>query len=147
MASQESIIMMAAASQRGLETSATTNLRKEQRTPIREDEFWLIETDIAELPFEVDFTPPDDSYGNIKPLWSCDDPNASEGRAKKLVFVNVVRTEALDVLQLLSSYASSCHAGFVSTGKEIWRCQNFSREPDNWLTICLFRSYVFGAVL
>lgn len=116
--SQESVSILStgsASTQRELETTVLNELlRKEKRSPIREDEFWLTETDAAVLPFDVDYVPPDALWGELEPMWSCND-NAT--RTKKLIFVNIVRTEALAFQELLSSYASSCRAGFISTGK------------------------------
>ena len=101
--------------QRELEVDDFSSRNLENRTPIREDEFWLTESDSAVLPFEVAFVPPDDKYGALEPMWKCDE--GEESRSKKLIFVNVVRSEAMAVQDLLATYAASCHAGFVSTGK------------------------------
>ncbi|CAB9519024.1 expressed unknown protein [Seminavis robusta] len=87
-----------------------SNRRDEQRKSLRRDEFWLIDSDTVILPFDVDYTPPDDSFGSFDPLWSCDD----EERPKKLVFVNIVRSDAMRVQELLKNYAKQCHAGFLS---------------------------------
>ena len=103
-----------------LEVEGTIGPRRpEVRKPIRTDEFWLTESDYAYLPFEINFVPPDDSCGKLQPVWSCHDPNVTStvGRSKKLVYVHPVRTEADLITDLISSYATSCHAGYASTGK------------------------------
>lgn len=87
--------------------------RPERRIPVTRDEFWIKDSDTVTLPFEVDYVPPDDSWGKVEPMWNC----RTVDRSKKLVFVNIVRSEARAVQELLSSYASSCHAGFLSVGK------------------------------
>ena len=107
--------ILSSSSQRGLETTTNSFAKQKIRTPIRQDEFWLTESDAAVLPFDVEFSPPDASWGRLEPMWRCNDDSE---RSKKLIFVNIVRTEALEFQQLLSSYASSCRAGFVSTGEQ-----------------------------
>lgn len=93
------------------------NRRPENRTPPLYDEFWLTASDMAILPFDVDFEGLDDSYGTIQPAAYCNEHNATEGGSPtKIIFSHVVRTEASWVQDFLSAYASSCHAGFVSTG-------------------------------
>lgn len=91
--------------------------KKERRIPVKEDEFWLTDSDTAILPFDIDFEAPDSPYGELHPIPSCDSTNATGERPKKLIFVHVVRTEAFLVHDLLSSYANSCHAGYAVAGK------------------------------
>jgi hypothetical protein len=90
----------------------SSNQHSEQRIPVSRDEFWMKETDAVTLPFEVDYVPPDDAWGKVEPMWTC----STVERPKKLVFVNMVRSEASAVQDLISSYAASCHAGFMSVG-------------------------------
>ena len=86
---------------------------EEQRVPLRPDEFWVTDSDNVTLPFELDYVPPDETWGKVEPMWNC----TTRNRSKKLVFVHVVRSEAMVVQDLLSSYASACHAGFMSVGR------------------------------
>lgn len=93
------------------------NRKEEQRNPVEADEFWLLDDESAFLPFAVDFVPPDESYGKFQPLSYCKQQNATRtinDHATKIVFVQIVRTEAFWVQDFLKTYASSCHAGFVA---------------------------------
>ena len=121
--------------------------KKEQRIPIEPGEFWLTESDNAVLPFDVYFTPPDESYGKLETLPSCnnDKHNATKGaKPTKIIFAHVVRTEAFRVHDFLASYASSCHAGFASAGKFLhWvvlatRTESTHQSPEIYELIHIF---------
>ena len=117
------------------------NRLAENRTPPLYDEFWLTESDMAILPFDVDFEGLDDSYGTIQPAAYCNEHNdgAEGGSPTKIIFSHVVRTEASWVQEFLSSYASSCHAGFVSTGTFLFYHQrlheSYSYDALRWDSI------------
>jgi len=100
--------------------------REENRTILALDEFWLPDTKHqSTLPFALDFTPPDDSWGAFEPQNNC--PSSSSlGFPTKIVFCNIVRTEADWVQDFLRSYASTCHAGYASVGMFIRDALNHS---------------------
>jgi len=91
---------------------------EENRIPIKPGEFWVTDEDEAIPPFPVNFTPPNDSWGSFETLPHCsiDYADSRDGFPTKVVFVNVVRTEANWVQDFLTSYASTCHAGYASVG-------------------------------
>lgn len=62
---------------------------------------------------KLNFTAPsiDDYVAGIQPMWQCNDPNALEGRKKKLVFVHAFRTAGSTIKAILQGYAKACHAG------------------------------------
>ena len=100
--------------QRGLEIDEFAGRSAEQRNPVRMDEFWLTESEQAYLPFDIEYTPPDEHWGKLQREWSCSDPKAEKGHAKKIIFIHVVRTLGDVIHDFLVSYASSCKAGIAN---------------------------------
>lgn len=101
--------------QRGLKVEEEfPDRRIEQRNFVRNDEFWLTESEHAFLPFDVEYLPPREDWGVLEKVWSCSDPDASKGRSTKLIFVHIVHSGGDFIHELLDSYASTCEAGFAS---------------------------------
>ena len=86
---------------------------------------------------KLNFTAPsiDDYHYDIEPIWQCNDPEALEGRKKKLIFVHSFRTAGSTVKALLQGYAKMCHAGAAL----VVFCQSVS-----WHTITKGKNWANG---
>ena len=78
-------------------------------------------------------TPPaiEEYFVEIEPMWSCKDPNALQGRKKKLVYLHVYQTVGSPLRALLQEYAHMCHAGIALVLSCTWVSMQ-SLEQGYW---------------